>query len=276
MKLSPLCLLALAMSVNADSLFSRIVRCAQLCINKHGYKICAVEDKCHLAEGYDPLVSAQHCCRSNIISSGTVCGDDKVEGDKVYKDVCCILPTDSPTSSPSKAPSKGPTARPSHSPTKSPTKSPTPVPSIFPMRVPTTAPSRGPTQSPSESASSPRCIPESIDFDEPGNKRGDYINETEYFGTGVNMNCTGPAFSSACRLFDTGIPIGNWNSTYENCACEDNACYQLRATEQEKCGDISLAAGLGLVLIVDENGPNWPPDDFKHGSQIGFFVFPAE
>ena len=140
------------------------------------------------------------------------------------------------------------------------------------------------------------CATFGVDFGQFN--RGDYITTELMQNYGIEVECESTE-GFGCRIFDTAVPYGEWGAGH---ACE---CALGQCTEDEKnnCGDPDLGAPnmfcdnpgfgegkggkpgktyencepRGNVLIIDENGPDMPPDDSKNGGKIRItFEFPTD
>ncbi|CAB9518686.1 expressed unknown protein [Seminavis robusta] len=129
------------------------------------------------------------------------------------------------------------------------------------------------------------CVKKVMDFD--GLERGTYVTNQFKDDFGATISCKGGKDNS-CRIFDTAVPYGHWPSG----SCRTSKCKIGSCSNKNGCGDPDLGAPnkycpgggpgegdggkpgkkyencqpLGNILIVDENGPDKPPDDAVGGN----------
>lgn len=123
------------------------------------------------------------------------------------------------------------------------------------------------------------CPTYEIDFE--GFHRGDYITDELEEDFGVTIECLNNDHKSqyGCRIFDTAVPVGNWpGSSCHDCGDKDLGSpnrYCIGGGPGRGYGGAPHKPypncdPLGGVLIIDENGPHYPPDDSISGGEINF------
>ncbi len=119
-----------------------------------------------------------------------------------------------------------------------------------------------------------------IDFD--GLPRGEYVTTQYTVGSGVVFTGFGGANWGA-RIFDTNIPTGNWATSNPLYDPADPSFGDLDLGSPNEASPIpgpGVGSGgapgqpgensvpLNNILILDENGPEFPPDDQEIGGTI--------
>ncbi len=119
-----------------------------------------------------------------------------------------------------------------------------------------------------------------LDFEGPS--RGDYITTQFTVSHGVTITGFGGANWGA-RIFDTNIPTGNWvtaNTAYDPNDPEFGDLDLGSPNEAAPVPGPGVGSGgapgqpgenlvpLNNILVVDENGPDFPPDDQQIGGTI--------
>lgn len=145
------------------------------------------------------------------------------------------------------------------------------------------------------------CTLKTLDFE--GLDRGVYVTDQFKAQFGVDIACMDGGANHGCRIFDSEVPYGDWtnpggetNQCTESCGYPNN-CAGLK----NACGDPDLgspnkkcsggghgvgAAGepnkpyenctpQGKILIIDENGELFPPDDKVGGFMAFSFADPV-
>lgn len=139
------------------------------------------------------------------------------------------------------------------------------------------------------------CQDFSMDFSD--HERGTYITDNFSGGFGLVVECEANDSDNdhGCRIFDTAVPYGEWESG-SGCACSMENCSE---SKKGDCGDPDLGApndqcpgggpghsednsaggpdsdfpnceARGNVLVIDENGAGKPPDDAQLGGKMRF------
>lgn len=147
-----------------------------------------------------------------------------------------------------------------------------------------------------------------MDFDTLA--RGDYVTNQFISSLGVNVTCDANKQSEdyGCRVFDTAVPVANWGNGDCQHACTfytfsgGKSYCENSNVRTDHCGDPDLGSPniqcdpsgpglgdggvptlsngtanpnancepLGKILIIDENGPDYPPDDNNKGGNMYF------
>ena len=121
------------------------------------------------------------------------------------------------------------------------------------------------------------CQTYEIDFE--GFARGEKITNQLFDDYGVSVSCynNNKYKQYGCRIFDTAVPVGNWPySSCQDCGDKDlgSPNYSCGGPGWGDAGKVGQphenCEALGNVLVVDENGPHYPPDDSIYGGKMIF------
>lgn len=122
--------------------------------------------------------------------------------------------------------------------------------------------------------------------------RGEYITNQFEATHGIEISCSGGLYG--CRTFDSSIPYGEWDEAGAVDMCKTGSCDLGNCSgKKNDCGDPDLGTpnnactnttgfgegsggrpgqpgeicwSLGNFLVIDENGPSYPPDDRVGGT----------